>query len=289
MSLVITQVDAFTNEPFAGNPAAIVVLDRPVATTWMQHLAREMNLSETAFLTPEPAGGYGLRWFTPSVEVDLCGHATLAAAHVLWQSGRLDASSPARFFTRSGPLTAELGPEGWITLNFPADPVGRFPAQGDPMAEILGITEADVVHVASGRFDLLVEVASAALVRSIRPDLGKLAQLPNRGLIVTSRAEAGSLPHADFVSRWFGPRVGVPEDPVTGSAHCVLGPYWADKLGRERLVGYQASERGGVVRVTVAGDRVFLAGQAVTIAQGKLTDRADPPEELGRFGASPLS
>ena len=287
MSLVITQVDAFTNAPFAGNPAAIVVLDRPVATTWMQHLARELNLSETAFLTPEPTGGFGLRWFTPSVEVDLCGHATLAAAHVLWESGRLDSASPARFFTRSGPLAATLGPEDWITMNFPADPVGRFPPPNEPWAEILGISEADVVHVASGRFDLLVEVTSAALVQSIRPDMGRLLQLPSRGLIVTSRAEPGSLPHADFVSRWFGPRVGVPEDPVTGSAHCVLGPYWAGKLGRDRLVGYQASERGGVVRVTVAGDRVFLAGQAVTIARGTLTDRADPPEELGGFGASP--
>ena len=287
MSLVFTQVDAFTAEPFAGNPAAVVVLDRPVATTWMRHLARELNLSETAFLVPEAGGGFGLRWFTPTVEVDLCGHATLAAAHVLWESGRLDASSPARFFTRSGPLTAELGPEGWITMNFPADPVGRFPAPGDSMAEVLGIAEADLVAVESGRFDLLVEVASAELVRSLRPDLGKLALLPHRGLIVTSRAEAGALPPADFVSRWFGPRVGVPEDPVTGSAHCVLGPYWAAKLGRDRLVGYQASERGGVVRVTVAGARVFLAGQAVTVAQGTLTDHAGPPEELGDHGTSP--
>lgn len=287
MPLAITVVDAFSDRPFAGNPAAVCVLAEPVATSWMQHLARELNLSETAYLTPESNGGHGLRWFTPTVEVDLCGHATLAAAHVLWESGRLGRATPARFFTRSGPLTAVAAPDGWITLDFPAAPLLDGAGQPlGPIAEALAVAESAVVAARMSRFDLLVEVDSAAVVRTLRPDLAGLARIPARGVIVTARAEPDALPSADFVSRFFGPRVGVPEDPVTGSAHCALGPYWAGKLGRGNLVGYQASERGGVVRVAVSGDRVFLGGQAATVWQGHLAAGAGPPEESASSGSN---
>jgi len=273
MPLAITQVDAFTDRPFAGNPAAVCVLDGPVATSWMQHIAAEMNLAETAFLVPDSEADGGLRWFTPMVEVDLCGHATLASAHVLWESGRLDRSAPARFSTRSGLLTARLAPDGWITLDFPALPISAAtPAVADLLPRALGLDPAAIVAARRGGLDLLVEVASAAVVRSTRPDFARLAAIDVRGVIVTARSDT---PEADFVSRFFGPRVGVPEDPVTGSAHCALGPYWADKLGKTSLVGYQASSRGGIVRVTVAGDRVFLGGQAVTVLRGELTAGAD--------------
>ena len=281
MPLAITQVDAFTAEPFAGNPAAVVVFDQPSAggAGWMRDVAREMNLAETAFLVPEGGGVYGLRWFTPTVEVDLCGHATLAAAHVLWESGRLDPATPARFATRSGRLTAALGDDGWITLDFPADravaPVP--PLVVEPIARALRLDPGVVVATRRGRFDLLVEVATARDVRAARPDFGLLAAIEARGVIVTSRSEpADEGRGSDFTSRFFGPRVGVDEDPVTGSAHCLLGPYWANQFGRTSLVGYQASSRGGVVRVTVAGDRVLLGGQAVTVLRGELTAVADP-------------
>ena len=286
MPLTITQVDAFTDRPFAGNPAAVCVLSHPVATSWMQHLARELNLSETAFLTPEPGGGYGLRWFTPTVEVDLCGHATLASAHVLWESGLLDRATPARFFTRSGTLTARAGSDGWITLDFPAaNAIGGHVPSADVLASALGINPGDVVATVLGRFDLIIEVGSARVVQSLRPDFALLAAIPARGVIVTSRAEPDGVPFADFTSRFFGPRVGVPEDPVTGSSHCALGLFWAGKLGRSELVGYQASERGGIVRVTVAGDRVLLGGQAVTVLRSQLTAQADPPEESTGTGS----
>ena len=280
MPLTITTVDAFADRPFAGNPAAVCVLDRPAATNWMQHLARELNLCETAFLVPEPGGGHGLRWFTPTVEVDLCGHATLASAHVLWESGHLDRATPARFFTRSGTLTATRGDDGWITLDFPASPpgAGHVPAV-EELVRALGIEPAEVVEAVPGRSDLLVAVRSAATVRALRPDFALLAAIPARGVIVTARADADHASAADFVSRFFGPNVGVPEDPVTGSAHCLLGPYWAGKLGRSELVGYQASERGGIVRVRVSGDRAFLGGRAVTVLRAELTAAADPPAE----------
>lgn len=261
MSLPLFQVDAFTNRPFAGNPAAVCVLDEPGDAAWMQDVAREMNLAETAFLQKQ-ADGYDLRWFTPAVEVDLCGHATLASAHVLWEAGYLPPQEQARFHTKSGLLTAERRGD-WIEMNFPAKPdesVESIPG----LQEALGITP---LYMGISQFDCLVEVESEAAVRALQPDLARVAAIPARGIIVTARA---STPGYDFVSRFFAPRVGVPEDPVTGSAHCVLSPFWTRRLGREELTGYQASPRGGVVRVRLDGERVLLGGQAVTVLRGEL-------------------
>jgi PhzF family phenazine biosynthesis protein len=261
MSLPLFQVDAFTNRPFTGNPAAVCLLDEPGDPVWMQNVAREMNLSETAFLQKQ-ADGYSLRWFTPTVEVDLCGHATLASAHVLWEQGYLPTREQAWFYTKSGRLSAQRCGD-WIELNFPAKP--EEPVESIPgLQEALGMTP---VYVGTSQFDCLVEVESEATVRELRPNLVQLAAIPVRGIIVTSRA---STPGYDFVSRFFGPRVGVPEDPVTGSAHCVLGPFWGKRLEREELTGYQASVRGGVVRVRLDGERVRLGGQAVTVLRGEL-------------------
>ncbi len=276
--MTITQVDAFTDRPFAGNPAAVCVLPGPADAGWMQGVANEMNLAETAFLVPQGDGGYGLRWFTPLVEVDLCGHATLASAHVLWESGLLPRSATARFSTRSGLLTATPGEGGWITLDFPAlgTTLDGVPPV-DAIARALGLASASsIVDARMSRFDLLAEVESAQSVRAIRPDFGLLAKIEARGVIVTAQADAGA-PGADFVSRFFAPRTGVDEDPVTGSAHCVLGPYWGGKLGKTTLVGHQVSARGGVVRVGVRGNRVDLGGQAVTVIRGELVGRAGLP------------
>jgi PhzF family phenazine biosynthesis protein len=259
----IVQVDAFADRPFVGNPAAVCVLDHSREEAWMQAVALEMNLSETAFLVPE-AEGYHLRWFTPTVEVDLCGHATLASAHVLWEDGHLDPGAPARFRTRSGPLSATRE-DGWITLDFPAK-VSERSIDPEPVARALGVPVSSAWR---NRFDVLAEVESEAVVRSIRPDFGLVGAIPARGLIATARAD--SLAY-DFVSRFFAPQSGVPEDPVTGSSHCFLGPYWGSKLGRVEMVGYQASARWGVVRVRLEGDRVLLSGQAVTVLRGELVD-----------------
>ena len=261
MGLWITQVDTFTNRPFAGNPAAVCVLPAPRDASWMRDVAREMNLAETAFLEAR-ADGFGLRWFTPTVEVDLCGHATLAAAHVLWEEGHLPPGVAARFHTRSGLLTAERRGE-WIELDFPATPERPAPSPAG-LAEALG---AEPRHVGRTRFDYFVELDSEATVRALRPDQGALAALPVRGVIVTSRAAGDGF---DFVSRFFAPASGIPEDPVTGSAHCALGPYWGVRLGKAQMLAYQASARGGVVRVRLAGDRVKLGGQAVTVLRGEL-------------------
>jgi len=227
------------------------------------HVAAEMNLSETAFLYPH-ADGWSLRWFTPAVEVDLCGHATLASAHVLWEWEHLHHGETARFQTRSGLLTARRE-GGWIVMDFPSMPP-REVAAPEGLARALGV---EPVHVGMSRFDLLVEVGTADEVRALRPALALLRQVEARGVIVTARGDGGG---HDFVSRFFAPRVGVDEDPVTGSAHCVLAPYWAGRLGRDALVGYQASRRGGVVRVRTAGDLVQLGGQAVTVLRGELAD-----------------
>ena len=259
----IVQVDAFADRPFAGNPAAVCILDAPRDEGWMQSVAMEMNLSETAFLHPAE-DGWNLRWFTPAVEVALCGHATLASAHVLWQDGRLPAGAQARFHTRSGLLTAEREGE-WIRMDFPAKPEQQAPAP-DGLERALG---AAPVYVGRSHFDWLVEVDSEDAVRALTPDIGLLATVEARGVIVTARGADGRY---DFVSRFFAPRAGVAEDPVTGSAHCVLAPYWARKLGRDELTGFQASRRGGVVRVRSAGDRVILGGQAVTVMRGVLED-----------------
>ncbi|MBO0796050.1 MAG: PhzF family phenazine biosynthesis protein [Ktedonobacteraceae bacterium] len=264
MGLGIVQIDAFTNTPFAGNPAGVCLLPAPRDELWMQNVAREMNLSETAFLLRQQ-DGFHLRWFTPEVEVALCGHATLASAHFLWEAGHLAPDEQARFHTLSGLLTAER--EGdWIAMNFPAEV--EQPAAAPPgLLAALGVEAPG--YVGKNRFDYLIEVESEQAVRALRPDFTRLASVEARGIIVTSRA---STPGYDFVSRFFGPRVGVNEDPVTGSAHCCLTPYWSRKLGRDDLLGYQASSRGGVVRVRLAGERVILAGQAVTVLRGELAE-----------------
>jgi PhzF family phenazine biosynthesis protein len=261
MSQPIVVVDAFTDRPFSGNPAAVCVLQSAAEDVWMQHVAREMNLSETAFLVPE-GDSFRLRWFTPAAEVELCGHATLASAHWLWESGTAEPSQPIRFETRSGRLLA-MKQAAWVALDFPAKPVtGAEP----PVALARALGEPPVAFGVS-HFDCLAEVASEEAVRQLRPDIGALAALPYRGVIVTARA---STPGLDFVSRFFAPSVGVPEDPVTGSAHCALGPYWRQRLGKDDFLAYQASPRGGVIKVGVRGDRVLLGGQAVTVWKGQL-------------------
>jgi PhzF family phenazine biosynthesis protein len=260
MSVPIYTVDAFTERAFAGNPAGVCLLDEPRDDRWMQDVAREMNLSETAFLTPQP-DGFDLRWFTPAVEVDLCGHATLASAHVLWESGTLGGRAAARFHTKSGVLVAERAGE-WIEMDFPAKPVERAEAPAG-LAAALGVEPR---FVGRNAFDYLVEV-EPGVVPKASPDLARLAQVEARGVILTSRGGAGD---ADFVSRFFAPRAGVPEDPVTGSAHCALAPYWGARLGKTEMVGRQLSARGGVVKVRLAGDRVMLVGQAVTVLRGVL-------------------
>lgn len=257
----ITQVDAFTDKPFAGNPAAVCILGRPADEAWMKDVAREMNLSETAFLSRRD-GDYDLRWFTPTVEVPLCGHATLASAHVLWEEGHLKPEAQARFHTKSGLLTAERRSD-WIEMDFPA--LGEVPVSAPPgLVEALG---AQAQYVGRNKLDYLVELASETAVRELRPDYTHLRQIPVRGVIVTSRASSAGL---DFVSRFFAPASGVDEDPVTGSAHCCLAPYWSKKLAKSQLIAYQASPRGGLVRMRVAGERVKLAGQAVTVLRGEL-------------------
>ncbi|MBA3583836.1 MAG: PhzF family phenazine biosynthesis protein [Gemmatimonadetes bacterium] len=265
----IFHVDAFTERPFAGNPAAVCLLFEPGAASWMQGVAREMNLSETAFLVPG-ADGWGLRWFTPAVEVDLCGHATLASAHVLWEAERLSPKETARFHTQSGLLTATRRGQA-IDLDFPAVMVQEATA---PPGLLDALAAAAVWVGRTPLGDWLVEVTDAAAVRGLAPDMARLRDVPARGIIVTARADgedaAGAEGRCDFVSRFFAPRVGVDEDPVTGSAHCALGPFWAERLGREDLIGYQASERGGIVGVRLAGDRVVLSGRAVTVMRGEL-------------------
>jgi PhzF family phenazine biosynthesis protein len=261
MAVPIVQADAFTERPFRGNPAAVCILETPRDPGWMQDVAREMNLSETAFVSPVP-DGWQLRWFTPAVEIDLCGHATLAAAHVLWESGRVARDVELAFHTRSGLLTAR-GDGTWIELDFPAEPAVAIPAPAG-LAEALG---APLAWTGRNRFDHFVEVESEAVVRKMEPDLPFVRSLGGRGIIVTARGAAAG---HDFVSRFFAPAAGIDEDPVTGSAHCALAPFWAERLGRTSLMGYQASSRGGVVRVRVAGDRVKLGGQAVTVLRGEL-------------------
>lgn len=269
MAIPVIQVDAFTAKPFAGNPAAVCLLPGAAEAAWMQAVAREMNLSETAFATPraDGAGVHDLRWFTPTVEVDLCGHATLATAHVLWETGRLAPTDEVRFETRSGTLTATRR-DDWIELDFPAIPEERAEPP-DGLVEALGVMPA---YVGKGRFDYLVEVPSEDDVRTVQPDFTLLGRLPVRGVIVTSRSATDEF---DFVSRFFAPGAGIPEDPVTGSAHCCLAPYWSRRLRKDSLLAHQVSSRGGVVRVRLDGDRVRLGGQAVTVWRGELMAAAE--------------
>ena len=269
-------VDAFTDEMFAGNPAVVVLLDRPRTEAWMGSLAREMGVSETAFLVARP-DGFDLRWFTPEVEVELCGHATLASAHALWEEKRVAPEAVIRFHTRSGVLGA-VERDGWIELDFPSTPPApETPPEG--LAEALGAQP--VWAGRSGSRDWLIELPDEAAVRGLAPNFARLAELPARGVIATAPAAEDS--GHDFVSRFFAPAVGIDEDPVTGSAHCALAPYWAERLGKLEMVGYQASARGGVVRVRVEGDRVRLGGRAVTVLRGELSaaGTARPTEEVG--------
>jgi PhzF family phenazine biosynthesis protein len=263
MSVKIVQVDAFTAKAFAGNPAAVCVMAGAADEKWMRDVALEMNLSETAFLYPEgdmETNGYRLRWLTPAIEVDLCGHATLASAHVLWEDGHLAADAEARFHTRSGLLTCSKRGD-WIEMDFPAKVAE--PAETPPrMSEALG---AELLYVGRNQFDYLVEVADEATLLAIQPNHHLLRQLPVRGVLVTAKGN-----EYDFVSRFFAPGSGIDEDPVTGSAHTALAPYWSAKLGKKEMVGYQASARGGVVKVRMEGDRVILGGQAVTVLRGEL-------------------
>lgn len=260
-SIVIA--DAFAYQPFSGNPAAVCVLDGPRDEQWMQSVAQEMNLSETAFLYRQEKG-YRLRWFTPTIEVDLCGHATLATAHVLWSEGHLRPDAVAHFVTNSGPLTATREGE-WITLDFPAEPATDA-AVPEQLAEALGV---EPIYVGRNRFDLLVEIESEAVLRNLSPNYQQLAAIPVRGVIVTSRCASDDY---DFVSRFFAPNCGITEDPVCGSAHCCLTPYWSDKLGETDLRAFQASPRGGVLRLGLRQDRVELSGQAMTVMRGALAE-----------------
>jgi PhzF family phenazine biosynthesis protein len=267
MSIRITHVDAFTDRRFSGNPAAVCVLTEPAEDRWMQDVAAEMNLSETAFARRLDGGStFNLRWFTPNSEVDLCGHATLATAHVLWEDGHLPTDRPARFETRSGLLTARPGQDG-IELDFPCEPIAAEVAAPDELATLRAAIPAPIRFAGRNRLDLLVELATEDEVRGLRPDIRRLEQLPVRGIIVTSRAAGRDY---DFVSRFFAPRVGVDEDPVCGSAHCCLGPYWREQLGRSELTARQVSRRGGVVKVRVEAGRVALTGRAVTVLRGEL-------------------
>ncbi len=254
-------IDAFTDKPFAGNPAAVCLLEAPADEHWMKQVAREMNLSETAFLHPID-GGWSLRWFTPAVEVKLCGHATLASAFTLWETGVLKPDEAARFNTLSGWLTCTRE-GGWITMDFPAKVCEPHPALSG-LADALG---CELLSCGLNGMDYLVEVADETTLRSLKPNFSTLATLPVRGVIVTCRSESREF---DFVSRFFAPAAGVNEDPVTGSAHCALGPYWQSKLGQSDFTAFQASERGGVVKLSVRGDRVLLRGQAVMMSRMEL-------------------
>lgn len=255
------QVDAFADRPFAGNPAAVCWLESEAESAWMQAVAAEMNLSETAFARRLP-DGVELRWFTPTVEVDLCGHATLATAHALLTSGLAPPDEPIRFHTRSGVLTCVRAGE-FIELDFPSTPA-QAAAPPPLFFEAIGVEPA---YFGKSRFYDLAVFDSADAVRSLRPDFQKLGQIPVKGVIVTAPADDARF---DFISRFFAPTLGIDEDPVCGSAHCCLAPYWAERLGKTELMAYQASVRGGVLRLRLNGDRVILGGQAVTVWRGEL-------------------
>ena len=263
MAIPIFQVDAFAEEPFKGNPAGVCLLPGPADAAWMQNVAAEMNVAETAFPLAE-GDGFRLRWFTPKVEVKLCGHATLATAHILYERGILAPDQEARFETLSGLLTARRDGD-LIELDFPArPPLPKPPEWADAVVGALGIKP---VYIGMSAEDVLFEAVDEEAVRSIKPDFAMLRSLPARGVIVTSRS---SDKRFDFVSRFFAPAVGVDEDPVTGSSHTVLVPYWAKRLGRTSFTATQASARGGVLYLRLEGDRVRIAGSAVTVIRGEI-------------------
>ena len=261
----ITVVDAFTSVPFAGNPAAVCILKQAQSEAWMQSVANEMNLSETAFLLPQGQNVFRLRWFTPKVEVKLCGHATLASAHVLWEEGHT--SGPLHFETLSGRLAAEQKEDGWIGLNFPSKSVTESVCPPE-LSQGLGVEPVFTAKYDSG---FLLEVANQEVLLGMQPDFGRLLESGCGRVIVTCKAEAGD--KYDLFSRFFAPDAGINEDPVTGSAHCVLGSYWAKKLGKNELHAFQCSERGGELRLSVQGDRTVLQGRAVTVLKGQLLAR----------------
>lgn len=252
----IYQVDAFTDRIFKGNPAGVCILPGPASEQWMQDIAMEMNLSETAFLFRQN-NGFNLRWFTPEMEVDLCGHATLASAHILWETGVLAVDSEVAFFTKSGRLSARKDGE-YIILNFPKEE----DEQVNISEGLEKSLKAPILYAGRNRMDYIVEVKDEDIIKTLKPDFEIIKRLNTRGVIVTCRS---ANPEYDFVSRFFAPGAGIPEDPVTGSAHCCLGPYWKKRLGKDKLTAYQASKRGGVLKVTINGDRVYIGGKAVTV------------------------
>ncbi len=255
------QVDAFTDIPFKGNPAAVCLMQEEFPATLLQQIAMENNLAETAFLL-KAADGYNLRWFTPTVEIKLCGHATVASAHVLWRKGMLPVTDTARFFTKSGLLTVTKNDE-WIQLNFPRFNYSKVAIHND-IIKALCITPINSVRSGDGRF--IIEVADEKEVTSLDPDFSVLKN--HETVVVTSKASASS--GYDFISRSFTAAYGVNEDPVTGSSHCTLAPYWSEKLGKDKLSAYQASARGGALKLQVAHDRVLIEGKAVTVIEGVL-------------------
>ncbi|GAB4315631.1 MAG: PhzF family phenazine biosynthesis protein [Candidatus Zixiibacteriota bacterium] len=261
MGQIIYQVDSFTDQPFAGNPAGVCILEHPADEAWMQNIALEMNLSETAFVVRRD-DGFDLRWFTPAVEVNLCGHATLASAHILWEAGVLRPDDEARFHTRSGLLTARKHGKN-IEMNFPATPAHTL----DTASGVIDALGVEPVWIGRNDEDFLIELASEQQLLSVSPDFTTLRAITQRGVIVTSGTERDGV---DFVSRFFAPAAGINEDPVTGSAHCTLAPYWRAKLGKLEMTAYQASARGGVVRVRIDGDRVILGGSAVTVLRAEV-------------------
>lgn len=257
----LVQVDAFTGKAFAGNPAAVCLLDEPRESAWMQDVAREMNLSETAFV--EATGeGYGLRWFTPAVEVDLCGHATLASAHVLWEEQDVAPDATIVFHTRSGPLTCHRRRDR-IEMDFPARPV----SPADPPNGLVDAVGVSPVSVWYGEIGYLLELGSESDVREASPDFRKLGAIPGAWTCITAPASTGGF---DFVSRFFASQSGIDEDPVTGAAHCALADFWSKRSGRSEFRAYQCSSRGGVVFVRLEGERVHIGGQAVTVLRGDL-------------------
>jgi len=270
VSLKIVQVDAFTNRPFTGNPAAVCVTQGPLEVAKMQAIAAEMNLSETAFLHrlgDREEEGFSLRWFTPTTEVDLCGHATLASAHVLWSEGYLSDSQTAKFKSQSGWLSAQKKADGWIELDFPTQPVVR---SGHVMPQLVKALccQGNIRSVHKSEANYLIETHSEKSVREMTPDFAEIQKIPTQGIIVTAAADGDTY---DFVSRYFAPAVGINEDPVTGSAHTSLAPYWQEKLGKSVMLAQQVSERGGIIKVECAqADRVLISGQALTVLKGEL-------------------
>lgn len=270
MGLVIYQVDAFTKQPFSGNPAAVCILPTKRSSRWMQALTSEMNLSETAFLVAEEEG-FELRWFTPKKEVSLCGHAALASAHVLYERGVIHPNREIQFYTLSGLLTARLQPDNWIELDFPTKQVSQAEPP-DGLLQALGISEPLYVgQNTSGSY--LIEIENETILQSLSPDSNALVRTGVNAVMVTSVSKG----EYDFTSRNFAPRMGTPEDPVTGSAHCTLGPYWQRRMKKNSFFTYQASSRGGSLKVVVVNDRVLLYGQAVTVAKSELLVRVMIP------------